>query len=167
MNYFYKRGKNFYEWPHYNNHKPKVRTKSMIKLYKTSTQYDTYSSTNIFLWPFDCSFCTCTIKEIKENSIKLNISFMTPTGKIQINSIKMHRINCVKITNKIKSFNVKATIMFICQSVNNHPTYLIICLFVYFTPYVLSLTTFSRAWHLLHYPVRFLHCNYVDFKDLN
>jgi len=67
MNYFNKRGKNFYEWPHYNNHTPKVRTKSVIKLHKTSAQYDTYSSTNIFLWPSDCSFCTCTIKEIKEN----------------------------------------------------------------------------------------------------
>jgi len=34
----------------------------------------------------------------KSKKIKLNISFMTPTNKIQINSIKMHRINSVKIT---------------------------------------------------------------------
>jgi hypothetical protein len=30
------------------------------------------------------------LRTIKENSIKLNISLMTPTIKIQINSIKMH-----------------------------------------------------------------------------
>jgi hypothetical protein len=34
----------------------------------------------------------------KSKKIKLNISFMAPTSKIQINSIKMHIINGVKIT---------------------------------------------------------------------
>ena len=57
----------------------------------------------------------------KSKKIKLNISFMIPTNKIQINSIKMDRINSVK-KNKIKSSTVEATIMFICQSINSHPT---------------------------------------------
>jgi len=70
-----------------------------------------------------CDLLTATsipAQSKKSKKIKLNILFMTPTNKSQINSIKMHIINSVKITNKIQSFTVKATIMFICQSVNSH-----------------------------------------------